>query len=422
MASFDDTAAEAILKTLYPQEEIKNLVYMRNPAFALIPKMEKFEGDSSKEPVIIATPQNRSGAFGVANNINTTSIVRAFLVTRVSNYSMASIANETMLASESNQGAFMEALKLEMDNALLSLTRAIAVQMYRGGTGVVARIAAGAVLNSATIPVQLSNIPDITNLEYGMAIGFSPTAGGAAETGTAYIVVINRTGPLAGTFLCSATPGGAPTALSTLVPTVADLDYIYQSVGDVDVTISGFQAWLPGSAVSATPFFSVNRAVDSTRLAGVTYDGSSQAIEEALIDGANIVAREGGNPDHCFMNYKDYANLIKSIGSKQQFVQYTDVKVNEPGVTVGFNALILTGPNGPMKVIADQNCPAGYAFLLQLDTWKLKSLGNVVRLFDGDGLTMIRDPNADALLIRCVSYANLSCRAPGYNAVVTLPQ
>lgn len=82
---------------------------------------------------------------------------------------------------------------------------------------------------------------------------------------------------------------------------------------------------------------------------------------------------------------------------------------------------MLSGPNGPMKVIPDQNCPAGYAFLLQMDTWKLKSLGEAVRLFDGDGLTMIRDPNGDNLLIRCFSYAQLSCRAPGWNGVVTLP-
>jgi len=82
---------------------------------------------------------------------------------------------------------------------------------------------------------------------------------------------------------------------------------------------------------------------------------------------------------------------------------------------------MLNGPNGPMKVIPDQNCPAGSAFLLQIDTWKLKSLGEAVRLFDGDGLTMIRDPNGDNLLIRCFSYAQLSCRAPGWNGVITLP-
>lgn len=417
MASLDQAAFAAGLKTLYPSEAIKNLVYMRNPAFALIAKDETFTGDSSKEPITIGTPQNRSAAFSSANAINTTSIIKAFLLTRVQNYSMAAIANETMLASENDKGAFLKAAKFEIDNALLALTRSIATQLYRNGTGSVARIAAGATINAAGTPILLSNVEDIVNLELGMSIAFAATDGGAAKSGTAYIVNINRS---AGTIVVAATPGGAAAALTSLVGTAAVSDYIYASAGDINAVLKGFKAWLPGAAVTATTFFGVDRSTD-TRLAGVSYDGSAQSIEEAIVDAAGLVAREGGNPDHCFVSYKDFRNLVKAVGSKQQYVQYTDVKVDEPGVTVGFSSLILTGPNGPMKVIPDQNCPAGSAFLLQIDTWKLKSLGEAVRLFDGDGLTMIRDPNGDNLLIRCFSYAQLSCRAPGYNCVVTLP-
>ena len=129
MAQLDQTAFAAGLKTLYPSEAIKNLVYMKNPAFALIAKDETFSGDSSKEPITIGTPQNRSASFGSANTINTTSVIRAFLLTRVRNYSMAAIANETMLASESDKGAFLKAAKYEIDNALLALSRALATQL-----------------------------------------------------------------------------------------------------------------------------------------------------------------------------------------------------------------------------------------------------------------------------------------------------
>jgi hypothetical protein len=415
--ALDQTSFEAALKQLYPSEAIKNLVYMRNPAYALIPKDESFGGESSKEPITIGTPQNRSAQFASANVFNTTSIIKAFLLTRVSNYSMASIANETILASESDKGAFLKAAKFEIDNALLALTRSIATQLYRNGTGSVARIAASATINSAGTPIALSNPEDIVNLELGMAIAFSATDGGAAKTGTAYIVNISRS---AGTIQVSATYGGSPAALTALVGTAAVSDYIYASAGDINNVMKGFQAWLPGSAVTNTAFFGVDRSVD-TRLAGITYDGSAQSIEEALIDAAGLVAREGGNPDHCFVSYKDFRNLVKAVGSKMQVVQYSDVKVEEPGVSVGFSALMLVGPNGPMKVIPDQNCPAGKAFLLQMDTWKLKTLGEAVRLFDTDGLRMLRDPAADAVQIRCFSYGQVSCRAPGYNCVVTLP-
>lgn len=418
MAALDQTSFAAGLKTLYPGEAIKNLVYQRNPFFALVMKDETFYGDSSKEPLTIGTPQNRSAAFAGANSINTTSVIKAFLVTRVQNYSMAAIANETMLASESDKGAFLRAAKYEIDNALLALTRAICTQLYRSGTGTVARLSATATVNSSSTYVQLAQAADIVNLEVGMSIALSATDGGAVESGTAYIVSINRQD---GSFLCAATPTGSAAALTSLIASAAASDYVYAAAGDRNAVVSGLKAWLPGADVTATTFFGVDRTADKTRMAGVDYDGSASSIEEALIDGAGLIAREGGNPDHVFISYKDFQNLVKSVGSRQQFVQYTDVKVDEPNVTVGFSALQLSGPNGIMKVIPDQNCPTGYAFLLQMDTWKLKSLGEAVRLFDGDGLTMIRDPNGDNLLVRCFSYAQLSCRAPGWNGVITLP-
>lgn len=420
MALNTTTFADA-LKQLYPSEVIKNMGYLRNPFFALVEKDEEFYGSVSKEPISVASVQNRSATFSTANVSTTNSIVKAFLVTRVSNYSTASIQNEVLLASESDKGAFIRAAKFEMDKALFALTRSIATQLYRSGTGSIGRIASTATINSTSVYVQLAQPEDIVNFEYGMNISASATDGGSlrAYGSTAcYIVSVDRD---AGSFLCSSSFGGSAVALSTLLTSVATGDYLYASAGDLNLTISGLQAWLPGSAVTSAAFFNVDRTVDKVRLAGITHDGSAQSIEEALIDGARKVAREGGNPDHVFISYKDFANLVKAIGSKQQVIQYSDVKVNEPGVSVGFSALMLVGPNGPMKVIPDQNCPAGKAFLLQMDTWKLKSLGEAARIFDGDSLTLIRDSSSDSLLVRCVSYAQLSCRAPGWNCVVSLP-
>ena len=73
--------------------------------------------------------------------------------------------------------------------------------------------------------------------------------------------------------------------------------------------------WIPATAPSAgDAFWGVDRSKDVTRMAGVRFDGSSESIEEALIDGAALVAREGGQPDYCFMNFTSYAALEKSLG------------------------------------------------------------------------------------------------------------
>ena len=408
----DQTSFAAALKTLFPSEAIKNLVYKNNPLFALISKDETFYGDSSKEPIIIGTPQNRSNTFSNANVTTTNSQLRAFLLTRRANYSMASIANETLEASESDKGAFIKAVKFEIDQALLSLTRSISIQMYRSGTGTVARLGTGSVAGTT---LTLLNPEMSTNLEIGMSIAFSATDGGAAKAGTAFIVAIDRA---AGTFSISATFGGAATAGTTVVATLAASDFIYQSAGDVNTSISGLDAWLAGSSATSTPFFGVDRTADRVRLAGISYDGTAQTIEEALIDAAGLVAREGGRPDMAFVSFRDWRNLVKSLGAK---VQYVDVNVDEADVRVGFTGLSINGANGVIKVVPDQNCPVGVAYLLQMDVWKLKSLGEAVRLFNADGLTMIRDASSDSLLVRCFSYAQMSCRAPGYNARVLLP-
>lgn len=415
----NESTYEPMLKTLYPEEVIRNETYRKNPLLAMIPKDETFFGDASKEPIVIGNPQNRSASFTVANSYVSSTLYRNFLLTRVPNYSIAQVFNETLLASQSDKGAFAPALKAEMDNALRSLSSAIASQLFRSGTGTLGQLSASAVVNSSSVPVQLAQPEDGVNFEAQMSIAFSATDGGSIRSGTAYIVSIDH---ITGSFLCSATVGGSPAALSSLITGVAAGDYVYASQGDTNAVITGMLGWLPGSAVTSTLFFGVDRTVDKSRMAGVTFDGSAETIEEALIDGAALIAREGGAPDYAFMSYRDFRNLQKALGSKMQSIQYTNVVVPEPGVSIGFNAIVIAGPDGDLKVIPDKNCPVGKCFMVQMDTWKLKSLGPLVRLFTTDGLDMIRDFNTDSVIFRINSYAQLSCRAPGFNGVITLPQ
>lgn len=87
---------------------------------------------------------------------------------------------------------------------------------------------------------------------------------------------------------------------------------------------------------------------------------------------------------------------------------------------IGFRGILINGPRGPIKVIPDQNCPFGTAFMLQMDVWKLYSLGKAPKILDTDGLKMLRDSAADSVEVRVGYYAQLGCRAPGWNANVKL--
>ena len=396
--ALDIVSFSAALKQHYPDWKIENLVYQSNPFMALVPKYEQFGGEVLKMPLIYGNPQNRSASFSTANGQTSTSALKAFLLTRASDYSIAEISNEVILASEGDANAFLRAATVEIDGALHALGRSVATKLFRSGSGSIGKVSS---YTGATKTIVLTVAEDIVNFEVGMVLqGSTADGGGSTKAGTSKIVTVDR---ISGSFTVDA----------DLTGNWAAADYIFVA-GDYDLALKGMDAWLPytdRSTKLAASFFGVTRSADATRLGGLVYDGTALPIEEALINALALVGREGGNPDHVFMNFADWSNLVKALGSK---VMYIDVKAGYEGA-LGFTGIVVNGPRGAVKVIPDVNCPKGDAFIVQLNTWQLASLKKAVNLFDTDGLRMLRSSSADSLQIRCFSYAQLGCSAPGYN-------
>ena len=392
------TTFAAALKQHYTNERIENMVYKDNPFLAMVAKYEDFGGENLKLPIKYGIPQGRSATFSDAQANKTNTQLKAFLLTRQADYSLASIANETIEASKGNANAFMEAATVEIDGAIESATRSLAIACFGDGSGAIGQVLA---TTSSVATFTLKQIDDVTNFEVGMQLKLNATKTGSSGTLSTAVTVdgINRdTGVI---------------TLSASASLTAD-HFIYQE-GDYDAKIKGLNAWVPSSAPGSTDsFFGVNRSSDATRLGGIRFDGSSLPIEEALIGGASRVAREGGKPDVCFMNYSNFADLEKALGSK---VSYVDVKASPE---IGFRGILVHGPRGPIKVIPDQNCPKNVAFMLQMDVWKLYSLGKAPKILDSDGLKFLRDSSADSVEVRVGYYAQLGCRGPGYNVRIAL--
>jgi len=397
--ALDLTSFAAALKQHYLPERVENLVYMDNPLFAMMPKYESFGGDVLKLPIHYGNPQGRSATFSNAQANKTSSKLKAFLLTRNKDYSLASIDNETIEASKGNANAFMEAATTEIDGAIHSITRSLAISMYGTGSGSIGKI--GAIGGAGNVEITLANAEDVTNFEVGMKLQFDAVDGGGVPNATTLDVVgVDR-------------DNGIVTVNGDAAVASAVSEFIFID-GDYDLKIKGIRAWIPDVApVAGDNFFGVDRSVDVTRLSGIRYDGSALPIEEALIDAASRVAREGGKPDYCFLSYQKFANLEKALGSK---VQYVDHKVGE----IGFRGILIHGPRGPIRVIADQNCPSDRAFMLSMQYWKLNSLGKCPKILDSDGLKMLRESNADAVEVRVGYYAQLSCKNPSANANIFL--
>ena len=191
-------------------------------------------------------------------------------------------------------------------------------------------------------------------------------------------------------------------------------DFLYQE-GDYDAVITGLDAWVPSSSPSSASFFGVDRSVDPTRLGGQRYDGSSDTIIEALIEGMAITAREGGHPDHIFLSFAEFVKLEKALGAQVK----REVKRSDS--LSGYDSLDLIGPSGTAKVIPDKDCADGVAYILEIGTWTLASIGEVVQLTQLDGNRVLRQASDDGIEVRVHSYAQLGCSAPGWNCRVTLP-
>jgi hypothetical protein len=388
------------------------MVYKDNPLLGLMAKMEDFGGRNLPIVNIWGNPQGRSVSFARAQARGqvTNSRLDDFLLTRVKDYSVATIDNETLEASKGNANAFMEAATTEIDGAINSLTRSIAVKMYRAGYGEVGVIAAGGISSAV---ITLSQPEDVTNFEVGMELDLSATLTGAVRAyGTSgnglIITAIDRD---AGTL----TFGFNVTDATNGIPTAAAGDIIFvrgDHSGATLTSMAGLAAWVPDTAPTSTAFFGVDRSQDVTRLGGMRFDAASLPLEEALIKGAARTGREGGKLDHYFMSYDKFEQLEQALGAK---VQYVDSFAT---AEVAFRGISINGPRGMIKCIPDQNCPNNRIYGLSLDMWKLYSLGKAVRVIDTDGLQMLRQASADGVEVRYGFYGNLGCRAPGHNIVL----
>ena len=121
--NFDLTAANAVLKELYFGQTPENLVYRTNPLLAMIPKKTDAGGKYVPAPIIVGASQARSATFTNAQANQSPVLAKEFLVTRVSDYSIATIDNQTLLATKGDKAAFVDGLKTVVDGAFRSATQ-----------------------------------------------------------------------------------------------------------------------------------------------------------------------------------------------------------------------------------------------------------------------------------------------------------
>jgi len=402
--ALDNTSYAYALKELYPDDVMRDLCYEDNPFYGLVPKDENATGKTITIPMVYGDSTGGSATFSDAlANVKQHAGVE-FSLTRVTDYSVAHINRETMLASRGDAGAFVEAAELEVDKAINNSVRSIAKQLYQDGHGHQAQIAS--VTSANPMVITLSDINDISNFELNMTLIADNTETGASPRATPSEVVVAGIDRSSGTITTDYDNSGGTTVW-------AASDYLFRD-GDESATASGLAAWIPAT-VTSTAFFGVDRTADSDRLGGSRVTGTGLGIEIALLKTASKICREGGKPDCAFINPVQYFELIQTLGGKVEYV--------EQGVTasVYFSGVRIWSPKGPLEVYPDQNCPSKIGYVLKENSWTLYSVDMAPHIADLDtDVERLRVYNSDSLEVRIAAYFNLGCKEPRANGRVSL--
>lgn len=394
MAAATPTTHEAILKQLYPFDQVVRAMYENNTAWALMPKKYDAYGENWKLPVRVAHTAGRSNSFVNAKANKAGSVLVAFQINPVKNYSLYSVDGLLQRQTENNKGAFVEAFSFELESALDAMNRNLGYSVYGNGGGAVGQISAGSTVSSATI--TMLNINDIVKIEKGMILGTSTADGtsGSYKTGTVTVLSVDRD---AGTITATGNWNAG-------IPTVAASDYIFPD-GDFGLGCKGFSAHIPSTApTSGDSFNGIDRSVDPTRLAGSRVDGRGLSPEEQLQKMAQVGMRNGGKVTHCFMNDVDFLNLDLSLGSRRVYADATT------DVGIGFTGIKVATGMGPIECYADYNCPQGVAYGLALKEWAAAGPGQFPFILATDGTKLLREDGADAFEGRIVAYYQIQCR------------
>ncbi len=411
MASgYNLTDADAIVKQLYTKDAIEDVTYQVNPFLAIVAKKQgMFLGSKLNVPVKYGFSQAGSADFATAQALAASSASKwaDFQITRIDEFNVATIDQSANAATRNQEGAFVELVEEAVDSAIKGVSQRIGKSMYGSSWGDLGQV--GATSSGSTIVLKVPN--DVKAFEVGQYVQFSASQHADTLRDSAKALKVIGRDVTAGSLTMSA-------ALST-VASLGPNDYIF-SKGDREDSatptkrkIAGLESWLPATAPgSGDSHFGFDRSVEVSRLAGQRMVGTGN-MEEDLINGADLVASEGGALSHFLMSHSTLSNFTKSLGSKVTYPSSEDGKEAK----VGFSAISIATASGMVKLVADKNCPSNRIFGVDLSSWYLATLedGAPVHIFDADGLTWIRKSDAHAMELRVNFTGNLVCKAPGHN-------
>lgn len=417
----------AFFKNRYPQRKLENLVAYGKPTLESLKKSDELTGVTTYVPIELDSPQGigstlyhayvqgdgGSGAAGGGGIFG-----RAWALTRAKKYAVLFQDAETMMASRNDEGAFFRSKEAHVNRIMEQLGQDLERSLWSDGTGSLATFGSDP---GTGVLATLTNRSDIIKFHRGMSFMVYANSSGVPGTvaaGGPYIVKEIQEDD--GTFTTTAALDTAIATGDHIVRATADTSAAYR---DLNAEIKGIPAWIPSTvASSGDSFLGVDRYVSTVKLAGhrQTWLGSLEESVKSLDAKMASVAQKGRT---LWLSYSNFNRLEIELGARGYRME--DGKEG----TFGRIALKMSTPGGGITVKAGPYVPEGAGYLLDMDTWKLCTLGAAPHLVQDDGLSAMRlaagsagttGNEADGIEIRWRYFAQLLCTNPYSNGRFTI--
>ncbi len=408
--NFDVSAATPILKNRYTTSRIQTLAF-KSAFLAMIPKLTDEGGNAYIGAIRSAIGSTASHTPTTAFSSGSSSIYNQWTCNYAASYSTANVTGDAIDRAKGEANALVDAMVSEFDGAFLDIGQMLGQDLFGNGGGAFGQISAASnPVGSATI--TLTQPSQIVSFVQGQILQVSQddgTGGAGVRVGTVTVSAVDIN-------LGTITVSGASWAGG--IAAVQPGDFIFGQ-GNYAGAYPGLAGWLPAynqRSGLGTAFNGVVRSVDPVRLAGVAYNGGGSQKDVSLIKCTALVQRMGGRPDIVVLNPLDYSAIVTAATTQ---IRYTTVQSFD-NAQLSFKATELATEYGVLTLVTDVFCPVGTGYILQLDTWKMPSMGEVPRVWGQgvDGLEWLRG-TGDSFQLRTVARATTYCEAPGKNGVIS---
>ena len=398
---------KSLLKIVYAKDFFSEILFKNQPLLGLIQK-EAVGGKAFSQPIQFAGARNISADYAVARAGRSQSKSVDFTIPTKDLFCSFHVGHkEAQAAKAKGADAYVNAMVNELKNALMEFSKDTSAMLYRAENG-----ARGRIDSISGNVIKLTERLDIVHFGIGHRVeAAAAISGGSKRTGTALITKINtRKGEFTVDDVANIT-------------SLAVGDYLY-GAGDRNERVNGILDWIPTYAqreagILDTAFLGVDRSIDEVSLAGIAVDGSGMSFEECLQLAETEISILQQTPDTMFINPSDWRKFCVELSSKETIEKGGVKGSGAMAANVGYDVINVAGLTS--KIIKDASVPVGHAFLLDMNSWSLKHMGDsVINDWTMDSLELIRHGD-NGVEGQMFTYANLVCDKPKANCVITLP-